>query len=333
MILSARALHKRFGTFTALQAVDLELERGEVVGFLGPNGAGKTTTMQILTGFITPTAGTVMIDGIDQRSDPQACRRRIGYLPQDLPLYREMRVAAYLDHVARLKQVPRSSRRHQVLQAMERTGLLEVERRHIHKLSGGNRQRVGLAQALLGDPPILVLDEATAGLDPAQVANFRDLIRQLASGHTILLSTHILGEVERCCDRVVMIDRGRTMLNESVAALQQRAHEISRVRLRLDTDPAPLAADLGECAWVTRCEPDGDALLVDLDPGAQAQLVERASAHGVLLELQPWRRSLEEVFRDLISPSPAPARPAADRCSSARPPAAAPPPSGPTHAG
>ncbi|MFW5750370.1 MAG: ABC transporter ATP-binding protein [Planctomycetota bacterium] len=333
MILSATGLHKRFGAHTALHAVDLQLEAGEVVGFLGPNGAGKTTTMQILTGYITPTAGSVMIDGIDQRADAQACRRRIGYLPQDLPLYREMHVAGYLDHVARLKQVPRSERRAQVLQAMERTGLREVERRHIHKLSGGNRQRVGLAQALLGDPPILILDEATAGLDPAQVANFRDLIRQLATGHTILLSTHILGEVERCCDRVVMIDRGRTMLDETVAALQQRAHEIRRVRLRLSVDPAPLAADLQGCAWITRCERDDDALVVDLDPEAQAQLVERACAHGVLLELQPWRRSLEEVFRDLISRSRDPASPAADRCSSAGPAAAAPPPNDPANAG
>ena len=237
------------------------------------------------------------------------CRKLIGYLPQDLPLYREMTVRAYLDHVARLKGIPAAERRRECVQAMERASLQEVEKRHIHKLSGGNRQRVGLAQALLGKPPLLVLDEATAGLDPRKVANFRELIRSLATDHTILLSTHIMAEVETCCSRVVMINRGKPLLDESIDALRQRAASRQRVLLHL-RDSDQLDACLDACLAALEADPavsdvarDGRGIRLEHTADGRANVVAIAEAHGGLATLVEERRSLEEVFRDLIAPA------------------------------
>ena len=301
-VLSARDLTKRFGAFQALNGVSLELKAGEVVGFLGPNGAGKSTTMKILTGFLAPTSGSATIAGHDLASDPLACRKAIGYLPEEVPLYLDMTVTAYLDHVARLKGVPASHRRREIVEAIDRAWLKESAKRHIRKLSKGNRQRVGLAQALLGAPPILILDEPTSGLDPAQVANFRDLIRTLAKQHTILLSTHILGEVEAVCSRVVVVHRGHVVANETVEQLRQRASSIGRMRVRVRSgDPAPLTAACSASGWATVVQRDGDALLIDAPQNRRGDLVTLVEAQGGIRELTEERRSLEEVFRDLIA--------------------------------
>jgi len=301
-VLSAHDVTKRFGTFQALNGVSLELRAGEVVGFLGPNGAGKSTTMKILTGFLAPTSGSATIAGHDLARDPLACRRAIGYLPEEVPLYLDMTVTGYLDHVARLKGVPTASRRREVVDAIDRTWLSESAKRHIRKLSKGNRQRVGLAQALLGAPPILILDEPTSGLDPAQVANFRDLIRNLAKQHTILLSTHILGEVEAVCSRVVVVHRGHVVANETVEQLRQRASRIGRLRVRLRSgDPAPLTSACAASGWATIISHDGDALLIDAPSDRRSDLVTLIEAWGGIRELTEERRSLEEVFRDLIA--------------------------------
>jgi ABC-2 type transport system ATP-binding protein len=305
VILEASNLSKRFGPFQALHQVSLSLEKGEIVGFLGPNGAGKSTTMKILAGFLAPSGGEATINGFNLRTQPLECRRQIGYLPQELPLYKDMKVTSYLDHVARLKGIDRSQRRREVVQAVERAHLHEVQGRHIHKLSGGNRQRVGLAQALIGTPPILVLDEPQAGLDPAQVANFRELIRSLAAEHTILLSTHILAEVEATCSRVVVVDRGRDMLNEPIADLRRRSRQVRKLRVRImDDDLQPLQTALTACDWVAACELDDDGLLVEVSEGHRRELVDLIQANGGLRELAEQRRSLEEVFRDLIGQAP-----------------------------
>ena len=302
MILEARQLGKRFGPFQALHEVSLALESGEIVGFLGPNGAGKSTTMKILAGFLAPTTGDATINGFDLRTQPLECRRQIGYLPQELPLYRDMTVTAYLDHVARLKGIGRSQRRNEVVQAIERAHLQEVQGRHIHKLSGGNRQRVGLAQALIGTPPILILDEPQAGLDPAQVANFRELIRQLANEHTILLSTHILAEVEAVCSRVVVVHNGRSILDEPIAALRQRSRQVRKLRVRtMDDAVDDLRAALQASDAVTRVEMDSEGLIVEVADGHRDDVIQLAREHGGLRELVEERRSLEEVFRDLIA--------------------------------
>lgn len=300
-ILSATALTKSYGAFIALSGVDLQLEPGEVVGFLGPNGAGKSTTMKILTGFVAPSSGSVTIAGHDLATDPLACRSAIGYLPEELPLYLDMRVEDFLDHVARLKGLAPSERRHAVVQALDDAWIAESAKRHIRKLSKGNRQRVGLAQALIGAPPILILDEPTNGLDPAQVANFRDLIRRLARRHTILLSTHILAEVEAVCSRVVVVHRGRTLVSEPIEALRRRACKASRLRLRLrNGDAASLAAALAQTTWAELRSVVGDRLDCDAPEARRAELVALAETHGGLRELAEERLPLEDVFRDLI---------------------------------
>jgi ABC-2 type transport system ATP-binding protein len=305
-ILTARGLEKRFGAFTSLAGVDLDLGRGEVVGFLGPNGAGKSTTMKILTGFLSPSAGTATIAGHDLQRDPLACRRAIGYLPEEVPLYLDMTVTAYLDHVARLKGVPRAQRRREVVDAIEAAWLQENARRHIRKLSKGNRQRVGLAQALIARPPILILDEPTSGLDPAQVANFRDLVARLSERHSILLSTHILAEVEATCRRVVIINRGRTVLSESIEALRARTKDVTRLRVRLRAGRGRELADrLRTQAWATVLEAGSDTVLLEAPESRRGEVVSAAESCGGLRELVEETRSLEECFRELVAATPA----------------------------
>ena len=214
-------LAKRYGDFEAVRGLSFEVRAGEVVGFLGPNGAGKTTTMRMLTGFVPPTDGTARIAGHDVFSDATEARRSVGYLPETPPLYPEMTPASYVDFVARLKEVPRARRKQAVEVALERCGLQEVRNREIRQLSKGYRQRVGLAQAIVHEPKVLVLDEPTVGLDPIQIREIRALIRDLATtgGQTVLLSTHILAEVDAICQRVILIDRGRKALDQPLAEL------------------------------------------------------------------------------------------------------------------
>jgi ABC-2 type transport system ATP-binding protein len=214
-------LAKRYGDFEAVRGLSFEVRAGEVVGFLGPNGAGKTTTMRMLTGFVPPTDGTARIAGHDVFSEATEARRSVGYLPETPPLYPEMTPAAYVDFVARLKDVPRSERKRAVEVALERCGLEGVRNREIRQLSKGYRQRVGLAQAIVHEPKVLVLDEPTVGLDPIQIREIRALIGDLAAtgGQTVLLSTHILAEVDAICQRVILIDRGRKALDRPIAEL------------------------------------------------------------------------------------------------------------------
>ena len=223
-MIEARNLSKRYGDVVAVDDVSFQVERGEVVGFLGPNGAGKTTTMRMLTGFLPPSDGSARVAGHDIFEEPLAARRAVGYLPETPPLYPEMLVERYVDYVARLKDVPRAERTAKVGRALERCGLADVSRRVIGTLSKGYRQRVGLAQAIVHEPPVLILDEPTVGLDPVQIAEIRDLIRDLAGGdgdarHTVILSTHILPEVEAICRRVVMISAGRKTVDAPLAEL------------------------------------------------------------------------------------------------------------------
>ncbi|TFG98340.1 MAG: ABC transporter ATP-binding protein [Myxococcales bacterium] len=237
-MIEARHLSKRYGDVVAVQDVSFEVGRGEVVGFLGPNGAGKTTTMRMLTGFLPPTDGTAVIAGHDIFSDPLAARRAIGYLPETLPLYPEMSVRSYLDYVARIKDVPRRTRRASVDRALERCGLAHVARRVIGTLSKGYRQRVGLAQAIVHDPAVLILDEPTVGLDPLQVREIRNLIRDLAaprdgeSQHTVILSTHILPEVEAICRRVILMSGGRKAIDAPLAELTQGGRSLDEIFAR-----------------------------------------------------------------------------------------------------
>lgn len=237
-MIEAEGLSKRYGNVLAVDNVSFRIEAGEVAGFLGPNGAGKTTTMRMLTGFLPPSDGTALIDGHDIFTDPLAARRAIGYLPEIPPLYPEMDVEGYLRFVAKLKDVPRGERREAVDRVLERCGLVDVRRRVIGALSKGFRQRVGLAQAIVHSPSVLILDEPTVGLDPIQIREIRELISELANPgdgqpkHTVILSTHILPEVEALCPRIVLIHRGRKVLDGPLAEITADGTRLEEVFAR-----------------------------------------------------------------------------------------------------
>jgi ABC-2 type transport system ATP-binding protein len=247
--IEVEGLCKRYGEFDAVRDLTFKVGRGEVVGFLGTNGAGKTTTMRMLTGFIPPTNGTVRIDGHDIFDEGLAARRAIGYLPESPPVYPEMTVRGYLRFVAGLKDVPRGRRKVAVERAIKRCGLADSADRVIGHLSKGYRQRVGLAQAIVHDPKVLVLDEPTVGLDPIQIREIRGLIQSLARsegddrGHTVILSTHILPEVEALCDRVVLIHRGEMALDKPLDELTAGGETLEEVFTRVSTRDAAAEAE------------------------------------------------------------------------------------------
>ena len=249
-MIEARGISKRYGDLLAVDDVSFSAESGEVIGFLGPNGAGKTTTMRILTGFLPASDGTALIAGHDIFEDPLAARRAVGYLPEVPPLYPEMDAVGYLRYVATLKDVPRSKRKAAVERAIERCGLEKVHRKVIGSLSRGYRQRVGLAQAIVHNPSVLILDEPTVGLDPIQVREIRALIADLTSAdqaegaHTVVLSTHILAEVEAICRRVILINAGRKVVDSPLDELTQGGQRLEDIFARVTT--ADDAAGPGE---------------------------------------------------------------------------------------
>jgi ABC-2 type transport system ATP-binding protein len=244
-VIEARGLTKRYGDVVAVDDVSFQIGKGEVVGFLGPNGAGKTTTMRMLTGFVPPTDGTAVIAGHDIFTDPIAARRAIGYLPETPPLYPEMTVESYVAYVAKINDVARGERKQAVARALERCGLADVRRRVIGTLSKGYRQRVGLAQAIVHLPPVLILDEPTVGLDPIQVREIRRLISDLASPeqgesqHTVVLSTHILPEVEAICRRVILVNEGRKVIDKPLSELTAGGTTLDEIFVREIMNEAP----------------------------------------------------------------------------------------------
>ncbi len=300
-------LRKTYGATVAVDGVSFQVEAGEVVGFLGPNGAGKTTTMKILTGSLTPTAGHARVDGLDVVEQSLAVRRKVGYLPENAPVYRDMRVRDYLAFVCSVREITGAERASRIDWVAERVGLTEVLRRPIAELSKGYRQRVGLAQALIHDPPILVLDEPTTGLDPNQIVEIRDLIREVGQTRTVLLSTHILGEVQAVCSRVVIVSAGRIVGVGTPAEIASQATGGSRVEVLLRADADPSAA-LAALPGVQRVEESagegagtwGRALLVQADHDPREAVFDLAVRQGwVLLELRREGLGLEAAFRAL----------------------------------
>ena len=300
---------KRYGSVTAVDDVSFQVERGEILGFLGPNGAGKTTMMRILTGYVPPTEGKAIVAGFDLFEQPIEAKRRTGYLPETPPLYPEMTVVEYLTFVARINRIGGSERKAQVDSAMERTHVHEMATRHCGKLSKGYRQRVGLAQAILHNPDVLILDEPTAALDPKQIIDTRELIKGLAGDHTVILSTHILPEVAQTCQRVVIINNGRLVAVDTPDNLTKRLRGSKTMYLQIDAAGADPLAVLQGAPGVTRVavtdRHDG-AVGYEVESlrgeGVQRELARLVVSHGWgLLELRPLRMSLEEVFLDLTT--------------------------------
>jgi ABC-2 type transport system ATP-binding protein len=239
-VIRVRHVSKEYGAFRAVDDVSFEINKGEIVGFLGPNGAGKTTTMRVLTGYHPATKGSAEIAGFDVNTHPLEVKKRVGYLPESVPLYLEMTVSSYLSFVAELKDISRSKRKSEVADVMERCGLTHMQRRLIQNLSKGYRQRVGLAQALIGSPPVLILDEPTVGLDPKQIVGIRQMIKDLADNHTVLLSTHILPEVSMICDRVLILHEGKIVTEKKMDELEKGAslEEVFIAAISQETKPA-----------------------------------------------------------------------------------------------
>ena len=304
----AEHLHKTFGRFTAVKDASFRIEKGEIVGFLGPNGAGKTTTMKMLTGYLPPTAGTASIAGHDILDEPVESRRHLGYMPENVPLYDDMRVTDYLAYRARLKGLRGMDMRSQVGYVIDKCGLEPKRKNLISTLSKGYRQRVGLADALLGKPDLLILDEPTNGLDPNQIRQIRELIRALAEEHTVILSTHILSEVEMICNKVIIIDQGEIKAADTPMNLTRGLRAAGRVSLEFKGDLDVVVKELEAFAPVKRViveEPQGDGwhrLMVRAEPGTDTREKAAAitAAHGF-----PTRHiyrhipSLEDVFVEM----------------------------------
>src|SRR5712691_10145148 len=307
-------LTKRYGPVTAIEDVSFNVEKGQIVGFLGPNGAGKSTTMKILSCFMAASGGTARIAGFDVFSQSLEVRRRIGYLPENAPLYTDLPVAVYLDFVAEIKGVPRGSRRGRVADVMERCFITDMQHRLIGKLSKGYRQRVGLAQALLGDPEVLILDEPTIGLDPKQITEIRALIRSLAGQHTVILSTHILPEVSMVCDGVIIINHGRIVAQGTESELVQQAFPTARIEVRVTNASGDVAGALPAVPGVLAVQPlqsrDGSAaFVVESSRGrdVSGELVKLVTSRGwELRELRQVGMSLEDVFLRVVAGEEAP---------------------------
>jgi ABC-2 type transport system ATP-binding protein len=293
-------LTRYYGEHCAVNDVSFTLEKGDILGFLGPNGAGKTTTMQMICGNLAPTAGQILINGVDILDQPKAAKRDLGYLPETPPLYRDATVDEYLGYCARLHGIARPRAAASLREAKERCGLAEVGARLIGNLSKGYQQRVGIAQAILHAPAVIILDEPTVGLDPIQIREIRELIRELGQTHGIILSTHILPEVRASCTQVQIIHQGRLVLNDSILGLEQQMRASS---LLLATRQAPDLPKLSQLPGVQSIEDLGDnRCRVFHDKGANPaeSLAQLAVASGWgLLELTPERLSMEQIFIDI----------------------------------
>ncbi len=311
-MIEVQHLTKRYGPVTAVDDVSFRVEKGEILGFLGPNGAGKTTTMRILTGYMPATNGKAVVAGYDVFSDPIEAKQRTGYLPETPPLYPDMTVREYLTFVARIKigrATTAAERKTRVDQAMAKTFVADMANRHCAKLSKGYRQRVGIAQALIHDPEVLILDEPTAGLDPKQIIETRDLIRSLAGNHTIVLSTHILPEVSQTCQRVVIIAKGKVVAIDTPDNLTKRLRGASSLYVQVDAMGADAAQALTSVPGVTRVavadQSEGALGLeihTDEDRDVRRDVARAVITHGWgLLELRPMRMSLEDVFLQLTT--------------------------------
>ena len=306
-MIEVQDLVKRYGGYLAVDHLSFSAEKGQIYGFLGPNGAGKSTTMNIMTGCLAPTSGTVIVDGMDLQQEPEKVKQRIGYLPELPPLCPEMTVREYLTFAAKLKKVPRLEQLQQVVQAMSKTGLLEEQDHLIRTLSKGYRQRVGLAATLLGNPDVVILDEPTVGLDPRQILEIRDLIRSLREEHVVILSSHILSEVSAVCDYIFILSHGKLVASDTPENLEAQLHAGGALCASVRATPEEMR---------TLCSAMLPGIPVEISAGARAGQTELrfgavddrvtedffyacAEAKKPILKLEREKASLEEIFLEL----------------------------------
>lgn len=306
-MIEVQDLVKRYGGYLAVDHLSFSAEKGQIYGFLGPNGAGKSTTMNIMTGCLAPTSGTVIVDGMDLQQEPEKVKQRIGYLPELPPLYPEMTVREYLTFAAKIKKVPRLEQLQQVVQAMNKTGLLEEQDHLIRTLSKGYRQRVGLAATLLGNPDVVILDEPTVGLDPRQILEIRDLIRSLREEHVVILSSHILSEVSAVCDYIFILSHGKLVASDTPENLEAQLHAGGALCASVRATPEEMR---------TLCSAMLPGIPVEISAGARAGQTELrfgavddrvtedffyacAEAKCPILKLEREKASLEEIFLEL----------------------------------
>lgn len=303
-MIDVKNLTKEYGTLKAIDNVTFSIKKGEVVGFLGPNGAGKSTTMKIITGFMAPSAGSASIAGFDVFENPIEVKKRIGYLPETPPVYADQFVSEYLKYVAQLKKVPKDKINSFVDRAIEKTNLGSVRNRLIHHLSKGFKQRVGIAQAIVSDPEVLILDEPTVGLDPKQVAEIRHLITELKGHHTIILSTHILPEVQATCEKVVIISKGKIVAQDTIDNLSKLEKGQGRIFVRLRKEVADLKAVISGIDEVMSVDIGSNKKEWRIDYKGDDETIDKVSSKIVstglgLIELTPSRVDLEDVFLKL----------------------------------
>ena len=302
-MIDVQDLKKAYGTYEAVRGISFHIEQGEIVGFLGPNGAGKTTSMRVLAGYHPATQGIARVAGFDVHTHPLEVKKRLGYLPENVPLYLEMVVARYLMYVAEVKGITRSKRKSAVADVLERCGLTHMQSRIIRNLSKGYRQRVGLAQALLGNPPVLILDEPTVGLDPKQIVGIRQMIKDLANDHTVLLSTHILPEVSMICDRVLILHQGRIVARNRIDALANSHRSI----MYLGGAEATICGILEKSDQVDSVEVAGKQYTVHYESNAKPTevnpaLIQELVQSGIEVQrVEQQSRTLEDLFIDAIS--------------------------------
>lgn len=299
-LITVTKLNHYYGSFHAVQDLSLELRRGEILGLLGPNGAGKTTCMRIISGNIAPSSGSVRLNGIDLLSRPRQAKAKLGYLPEQPPLYRDMTIVEYLGFCASLHQIPRSQTSSAITEAMEKCGLKGMQQRLIGNLSKGYQQRVGIAQAIIHTPDIIILDEPTSGLDPNQIMEIRNLIRELGNEHGVILSTHILPEVQSICNRVLVLNNGRTAFSDSISNIDGASP--TSLLLRLERPPEP--DEFSSISGITDVEvlPEG-RFRIGLQPATPLSNISEqlVSRDWGLREFTPERRTLEQVFTRLTT--------------------------------
>lgn len=307
-MIEVRNLTKTYGQHHAVDDISFTVEDGEILGFLGPNGAGKTTTMNILTGYISATSGQAMIDGVDILDDPEGVKKKIGYLPEFPPVYNDMTVGEYLDMVAKLKKLKEADRKKSVESVMNVVGIADMRKRLIANLSKGYKQRVGLAQALIGDPKILILDEPTVGLDPKQIIEIRNLIKDLGKKHTIIFSSHVLSEVSAVCERVIIINKGKLVASDTPDNLSRQLQGANRLQIRVAAPEKQAVKIVRDIPGIRNVQYQGEReegtsdiiVETDADLDVRKTVFNGMARSGYpLLMMRPLDMSLEEIFLKL----------------------------------